>query len=233
MSSLPLNFSNVTTKWCFILVMLVSEWFCVIIILFSFYLLICLYRLVGVLFVFMLCTYKERFFVSLSPLHQTIIFLSTIKWKLLISLWFKYVLIMAAYYLGNISCTTLIYFNWVVIEFYMQLASFWKISNIYQIDSRKFWWHLWWHFCCRTGETKLCCFLCLLLVFWCCLCRYFLYCCYCCFLYIKVWFYSLICCVRVHLHLFIYISISIFICIYIYIYIYICIYFNIYMYMYM
>ena len=68
----------------------------------------------------------KNVFHSTFLLHWTI-FLSTITWKFLIFNWLEFVLIVAAYFLRNIFCTTITYFNLIAIESLMQLPIFWKM----------------------------------------------------------------------------------------------------------
>ena len=131
MSSL-LNFSNVTTDWCFIFITLVSEWFCVIIILlFPF-----IFWYANIILLGFCCWWWyaliKNVIHSAFPLHQTILFLSTIIWKFLIFVWLKFVLILTAYYLGNIFCATITYLNWVTIEYFMQLYFLEIVSNSFK-----------------------------------------------------------------------------------------------------
>ena len=128
MPSRVLNFPNLTTKWCFILIMLVSEWLRATTI--PFFIFIFWYAYINSL-EFYWCWWA--FFTSAFPLHWTIFFLFTITKKFLIFPWLKYVLIVAAYYFGKIFCITITYFNWVTIEYFMQLVLFSKfLSNSFK-----------------------------------------------------------------------------------------------------
>ena len=93
---------------------------------FSIYLLICLIN--SLWFSWCWCyALIKNVFDSVFLLHRTIFFLSTITWKFLIFNWLEYVFIVTAYYLRNIFCVTITYFNWVAIEYFMQLVIFWKM----------------------------------------------------------------------------------------------------------
>lgn len=96
------NFPNLSTNWCIILIILVSEWFCVIIIS-SFPFLFC-YAYINLLGFcwFWCCALIKSVFHSASPLYQTISFSSTITRKFLTFNCLNYVPIVAPYYLETI-----------------------------------------------------------------------------------------------------------------------------------
>ena len=70
----------------------------------------------------------------------------------MIFVWLKFVLIVTAYYSRSIFCTTITYFNWVVIEYFMEFVIFFE--NVYLIALRKFWRRLWRHFVVGRGKPN-------------------------------------------------------------------------------
>ena len=130
MSSL-LNFSNVTTEWCFIFITLVSEFCVIVVLLFPF-----IFWYVNIILLGFCCCWRyaliKNVFHSAFPFHRTILFLFTIIWKFLIFVWLTFLLIVTAYYLGNIFCATITYFNWVMSKYFMQLYFLESVSNSFK-----------------------------------------------------------------------------------------------------
>ena len=72
-------------------------------------------------------------FHSAFPLHWTIFFLSTTTWKFLIFNWLEYVLIVAAYYLINIFCGTILTLTELRLNILCNLLIFGKcLSNSFK-----------------------------------------------------------------------------------------------------
>ena len=71
-------------------------------------------------------TLIKNAFYSAFPLHETIFFLSTITRKLLINVCYQCIVVVTAYYFGNIflyNYNLLSPFNWVAIEFLIEIVS--------------------------------------------------------------------------------------------------------------
>ena len=126
LSSLLLNFVNLTSKWCLFHLdnscfgMILSDYNTA----FSIHPLIGRYKLVGLYLVLILYAWCWTFFF----LHFLCIgqYFLVYTYMEVLDFLLKYVLIVFANYCENIFCTTISYFNWVAIEYFMQLVSFWK-----------------------------------------------------------------------------------------------------------
>ena len=94
---------------------------------FSIHFLVCQYNFIGVLLLLMLCTYKECFSFCISLSLDYFIFVYN--YMEVLDFWLKVLLIVTAYYLGNIFCAAITYFKWVMTEYFPQLYFLESVSN--------------------------------------------------------------------------------------------------------